>query len=245
MRKIIYLAIIKIMDLENKKAVILLSGGLDSSTILYLAKGEGHICFPLAFNYGQRHKKELISAKNIAESLGLNLVIVKIKLPWLKSALIDKKKHLSSPEIEKIGTRIPSTYVSARNLIFLSMGISYAESIQAGSLFIGANSVDFSGYPDCKEDFLESFSKTASLGTKAGVSKKSISIERPLINKTKKEIILLGKKLNVPFELTWSCYKGEKIPCGICESCLLRKDGFSDAGIVDPLYYTETKLEFG
>ncbi|MEW6007522.1 MAG: 7-cyano-7-deazaguanine synthase QueC [bacterium] len=221
--------------MENKKAVILTSGGLDSSTILYLAKSKGYICFPLSFDYGQRHKKELICARKIAESLGLSLVVIKIRLPWLSSSLTDKKKPLSSPEIEKIGERIPSTYVSARNLIFLSIGISYAEEIKGGSIFIGANARDFSGYPDCRDDFLESFFKTASLGTKAGVSKKPISIERPLINKTKGEIVVLAKKLGVPFGLTWSCYKGGEKPCGICESCLLRKYGFLKAKIVDPL----------
>ncbi|MEW6481860.1 MAG: 7-cyano-7-deazaguanine synthase QueC, partial [bacterium] len=180
--------------MENKKAVILTSGGLDSSTILYLAKSKGYICFPLSFDYGQRHKKELICARKIAESLGLSLVVIKIRLPWLSSSLTDKKKPIPSPEIEKIGEKIPSTYVSARNLIFLSIAISYAEEIKGDSIFIGANARDFSGYPDCRDDFLESFFKTASLGTKAGVSKKPISIERPLINKTKEEIDVLAKK---------------------------------------------------
>lgn len=219
--------------MENKKAVILTSGGLDSSTILYLAKREGYLCFPLAFDYGQRHKKELFSARNIAESLGLDLLVIKIKLPWLKGSLIDKKGPILARE--NIGGEIPETYVAGRNIIFLSIGISYAESIGASSLFIGANTRDFSGYPDCREDFLESFFKTASLGTKAGVLRRPISIERPLINKTKREIVLLGKELGVPFEKTWSCYKGGKIPCGICESCILRKYGFSEAGITDPL----------
>jgi len=222
--------------LGSKKAVILTSGGLDSSVTLYLAKNQGYNCFPLAFDYGQRHKKELISARKIAKSLGLELVVVKLKLPFLQSALIDKSKPLPSPKIEEIGLSIPETYVPSRNLIFLSIAISYGESIQADAVFIGANSRDFSGYPDCREDFLESFFKTASLGTKAGILGKPISIERPLINKTKKEIVLLGENLGVPFKFTWSCYAGGKRPCGICESCLLRKKGFSDAKIADPLW---------
>ncbi|MEW6104027.1 MAG: 7-cyano-7-deazaguanine synthase QueC [bacterium] len=232
--------------MENKKAVILLSGGLDSSTILYLAKSKGYLCFPLSFDYGQRHKKELVCARKIAESLGLSLIVVKINLPWLSSSLTDKKKPIPSPEkTEKIGERIPSTYVSARNLIFLSIAISYAEEIGANSIFIGANARDFSGYPDCRDDFLKSFFKTASLGTKAGVSKKPISIERPLIDKTKKEIVLLAKGLGVPFELTWSCYKGGRKPCGICESCFLRKKGFSNAGIIDSFKQQLISPRFG
>lgn len=220
----------------GNKAVILTSGGLDSSVTLYFAKRGGYICFPLAFDYGQRHKKELSCAREISESLGLNLVVVKISLPWLTSSLIDKNK----PLLPK-GEGIPETYVSGRNIIFLSIGISYAESIGASSLFIGANEIDFSGYPDCREDFLKSFFEVASKGTRVGVLGNPIKIERPLINKTKKEIVLLGKELGVPFEKTWSCYNGRKIPCGICESCILRKKGFSEAGIEDPLIYKKVK----
>lgn len=215
--------------MENK-AVILTSGGLDSSVTLYLAKSQGYMCFPLAFDYGQRHKRELSSAKAISASLGLDLVVVKIHLPWLSSSLIDKNR----PLLPK-GENIPETYVSGRNIIFLSIGISYSESIGASSLFIGANVRDFSGYPDCTEAFLESFFQAAAKGTKAGFLGRPIKIERPLINKTKKEIVLLGKELGVPFEKTWSCYNGGKIPCTICESCIFRKKGFSEAGLPDPL----------
>jgi len=219
--------------LENR-AVVLLSGGIDSSVCLYIAKKQGFLPFLLSFDYGQRHKKELASARKIAEKLGLDIVVVKLKLPWLSSSLIDKNKSLFTRE--KIDTNIiPQTYISARNLIFLSIAVSYAEEISAKSIFVGANTIDFSGYPDCRDEFLESFFETARLGTKAGITEYPISIERPLINKSKKEIILLGKELSVPFELTWSCYKGEKKPCNECESCIIRKKGFSSAGITDPL----------
>lgn len=202
------------------KAVILLSGGLDSTTTLYYAKSKGYKCYALIFDYGQRHKRELRSAVAVAKRAKVPYQILKIKLPWKGSALLDKK--IKVPVRNKI-KGIPSTYVPARNTIFLSFAVSYAEAIGAGVIFIGANAIDFSGYPDCRPDFYKAFQKVIQKGTK----KKKIKVLTPLIRMTKAQIIKLGMKLKAPLDITWSCYKGGKKPCGICDSCKLREKGFS------------------
>ena len=217
-----------------KKAVILLSGGLDSATTLYFAKDKGYECFCLIFDYGQRHKRELDSAKAIAKKAGCRWQIVKISLPWKGSSLLDKRSRLSTIDYRPL-TTIPSTYVPARNIIFLSFALSYAEAIGAGSIFIGANSIDYSGYPDCRPEFYDAFIKAANLGTKAGVEGKGIKIVTPLIRKTKARIIRLGMGLGVPYGLSWSCYRGGRTPCGECDSCNFRAKGFQEAGVKDPL----------
>lgn len=217
------------------KAIVLLSGGLDSAVALYGAKADGYDCHCLSFDYGQRHKKEIESAKLIAKNSGARLHIVKLGLPWKGSSLLDKKRKLPLDRtIEDINNKIPSTYVPSRNTIFLSMASSLAEAIGARAIFIGAHYEDSSGYPDCRKDYLEAFRKVIKLGTKAGRDN-ALILKFPLINKGKSGIIREAKRLGVPFELTWSCYKGGKTPCRRCDSCILRAKGFLEAGIKDPL----------
>lgn len=218
-----------------RKAVVLLSGGLDSAVALYIASVKGYDCHCLVFDYGQRHKKEIESSRLIARKVSAKLHIVKLGLPWKGSSLLDKKRKLPFDRtIEDIKNEIPSTYVPSRNTIFLSMASSLAEAIGAQAIFIGAHYEDSSGYPDCRKDYLEAFRKVMKLGTKAGMDN-ALTLEFPLINKDKSGIIRTGKRLGVPFELTWSCYKGGKVPCRRCDSCILRAKGFKEAGIKDPL----------
>ncbi|MBL7068340.1 MAG: 7-cyano-7-deazaguanine synthase QueC [Candidatus Omnitrophica bacterium] len=222
--------------MTKKKAVVLLSGGVDSATTLFMAKEKGYECLPLIFDYGQRHKRELESAKKISDSAGCRHKVLKIELPWKGSALLNKKKKLpNNRSFKEIKKGIPSTYVPARNTIFLSFALSYAEAIGAYKIFIGANAVDFSGYPDCRPAFLKAFENVIRDGTRRGMEGKRIAIEAPLILKTKSQIIEEGERLKVPYEYTWSCYAGESSPCGNCDSCIIRKKGFEGAGIKDPL----------
>ncbi len=217
---------------KNKKCVVLLSGGLDSTTTLYYVIKQGYKPVCLIFDYGQRHKKEIYCAKKIAKSLGLKYYVVKFGLPWKGSSLINKKLKLTKSKHKNV---IPLTYVPARNIIFLSFATSLAEVIDANYIFFGANQIDFSGYPDCRQEFVDAFQKMINVGTKKGVSGKKIKIVAPLINLTKEEIVKLAVKLGVPLQNTWSCYKGAKRPCGSCDSCRFRKMGFKKAGLVDPL----------
>ena len=220
-----------------KKAVILLSGGLDSAVTLFWAKNKGYDCHCLAFDYGQRHKKELRCSRHLAKAAGAEVYFVKLAFPWKGSSLTDKAIDVpSARSLSRIKRRgIPNTYVPARNTIFLSIASSFAEAIGASKIFIGAHSEDSSGYPDCRREYLEAFRRVIRLGTKAGIAKK-LGLEFPIINKTKDEIISLGLKLKVPFEFTWSCYKGGDYPCGMCDSCILRAKGFKSAGLIDPAF---------
>lgn len=223
----------------KQKAVVLLSGGLDSSTTLAIAL-KNYEVYALSFDYGQRHRKELESAKKIAGYYNVKHRIVEIDLGWAKSALTDKKIKIPEKR-KKIGKDIPVTYVPARNMIMLSFAIAYAETINADTVFIGANAVDYSGYPDCRPEFYKAFQKAATLGTKKGIESKAIQIKYPLINMSKSKIIKKGMSLKVPYHLTWSCYKGGKKACGKCDSCLLRLKGFKEAGYEDPVEYEVEK----
>ena len=219
-----------------KKAVVLLSGGLDSATALYYAK-KRYRCFCLVFDYGQRHRNEIKRAQAIARRAQVDCTALKIALPWKGSALLDK--NIKIPASVRAGIRvgsagIPRTYVPARNIIFLSFALSYAEAIGAQAIVIGAHDQDYSGYPDCRPEFYRAFKAVIAQGTKAGVEKKGIAVVTPLIGLDKAKIIKLGMRLGVPFGLTWSCYRGGSRPCGRCESCYYRAKGFEDACLKDP-----------
>ena len=223
-----------------KKAVCLISGGLDSCVSALIAKKEGYEIYALSFNYGQRHNKEIECAKKISDFISAkNHIIFNLDLnKFGGSSLVDKSLNIEQNQrIDEIGKKIPSTYVPARNTVFLSIALAYAEAIDADAIFIGATSTDYSGYPDCRPEYFEAYQKMADLATKKGVEGKSIQIVTPLLNLSKSEIIKKGFNLNAPFEKTWSCYKGEDKPCGRCDSCILRLKGFKEAGYEDPLDY--------
>lgn len=216
------------------KAIVLLSGGLDSATILYYAKTKGFVPYCLIFEYGQRHAKETIQAKRIAQQARCHYQVIKIALPWQGSSLLDKRMLL--PKHKKMGSKeIPSTYVPARNIIFLGFAVSFAEAAGARAVFIGANAVDYSGYPDCRTEFFQAYQAALDKGLKTGIEGKSVKIYTPLIHKTKAQIIQMGLKLKVPYHMTWSCYQGGRRPCATCDSCRLRAKGFDEAGEVDPI----------
>lgn len=216
-----------------KKSIVLLSGGLDSATTLYYALDKGYQVQALIFDYGQRHRKEVRAAQAVARAAGVGFKVVKIAFPWKGSALTDARQVI--PRRKTIAVNeIPSTYVPARNIIFVSYAASFAEAVGARSIFIGANAIDYSGYPDCRPEFFKAFQHTLDLGLKAGVEKRRIRIETPLVSLTKTEIIRLGMRLKVPYEKTWSCYNGRGKVCGTCDSCQLRAKGFAEAGLVDP-----------
>lgn len=217
-----------------KKAIILLSGGLDSATCLYWAKSKGYYPAALIFDYGQRHHRELASARNIACKARCPFQVVRLSLPWGGSSLTNPKFPLPHHRPSAIGKgSIPSTYVPGRNTLFLSFALSAADALGARAIVIGANALDFSGYPDCRPNFYKAFRRVALLGTKRGVEGKGMSVLTPLLRMSKAQIVRLAVKLGVPIHLTWSCYKGGRMPCGVCDSCRLRAKGFSEAGIPD------------
>ncbi len=224
------------------EAIVLLSGGLDSSTVLALAKERGFDVVALTFDYGQKHKRELNSSRKMARRFkAKEHIIVPLNLgELLRSSLT--RESMSIPENrteEEISSGVPSTYVPSRNIIFLSIAASIAESRGAEAVFIATNSVDFSGYPDCTAEFMSAFQRTLDVGTKAGREGRGIRIEAPILTKSKGDIVREAIRLKVPMEDTWSCYKGGVKACGKCDSCLLRRRGFSEAGIRDPLEYEE------
>ncbi len=226
----------------SKKAVVLLSGGLDSTTTLAIAIDEGYDCYVMSFRYGQRNKVELQCAENIAKLMGgkqHNIIDIDLRT-FGKSALtddIDVPKGRSDTEMED---GIPITYVPARNTIFLSYALAWAEVLTAGTIFIGVNAIDYSGYPDCRPEYIHAYQTMANLATQAGVEGKTkLTIRTPLIDKTKAEIIQIGTELGVDYSLTLSCYDPDmdSRACGECDSCMLRKRGFKEAGIPDPARY--------
>ncbi len=229
--------------MTGKKAVVLLSGGLDSATTLAIARNEGFACYALTFRYGQRHKREIDAAKRIAASLAVaEHRVIDIDLgAFGGSALTDSAIDVPKDRPDLDGSsEIPPTYVPARNTIFLSYALAWAEVLGAFDIFIGVNSTDYSGYPDCRAQFIAAFEKTANLATAAAVEGKGrYRIHTPIIDMTKAQIILAGTKLGVDYSLTHSCYDPDKQgrSCGRCDSCRLRLRGFAQAGLTDPIEY--------
>ena len=221
----------------EKRAVILLSGGLDSATVVAMARAEGYSCYTMSFDYGQRHRAELDAAARVARDLGaIEHKVIGLNLDGMGgSALTDSS--IDVPEAPSEG--IPVTYVPARNTVFLSLALGWAEVLQARDIFIGVNAVDYSGYPDCRPEFVEAFEVMANLATKAGVEGQGFSIKAPLQNLSKAQLVQAGIKLGVDYSLTVSCYQADAQgrACGKCDSCRLRAEGFAAAGISDPTRY--------
>ena len=224
------------------KAVCLLSGGLDSSTCLAVARRDGFECYALSFDYGQRHRAEVAAARKVAAALG---AARQITLPidlrvFGGSALTADIEVPKGRSAEEMSQGIPVTYVPARNTVFLSFALAWAEVLGAGDIFIGVNAIDYSGYPDCRPEYIAAFEKMANLATRSGVEGKTrVHIHTPLIQLSKAEIVTLAAKLGVDFSLTHSCYDpdADGRACGLCDSCVLRKKGFAEAGLVDPVPY--------
>jgi 7-cyano-7-deazaguanine synthase len=222
-----------------QKAVVLLSGGLDSTTVLAMARAEGFACYTLSFDYGQRHRAELEAAERIAQRLGAaEHKVIRMDLASIGgSALTDYSVAVP----ENAGEGVPITYVPARNTVFLSLALGWAEVLQARDIFLGVNAVDYSGYPDCRPEFVAAFEGLANLATKAGVEGDRFSIHAPLQNLSKAEIVRAGIRLGVDYSTTVSCYQADSggLACGRCESCVLRAAGFAAANIVDPTHYAK------
>jgi len=221
----------------SKKAIVLLSGGLDSLTTLAIAQNEGYECFALHVIYGQRHSSETMAARNIAKNYNLTeFREINVDMSWLKSSALTNH-DISIPEQRSEG--IPVTYVPARNTIMMSFAAAWAESLEASHLFLGVNAVDYSGYPDCRPEFIEAFKKMVNLGTKVAIEGVPFDIHTPLIGLTKEEIISKGIDLGVDYSLSISCYQADQngYACGKCDSCYLRSQGFEKAGIQDPTPY--------
>ena len=222
----------------SDRAVVLLSGGLDSATALAIARDAGYDCYALSLSYGQRHAAELAAAERVAASIGVTRhLVLPMALDLIGgSALTDNSIRV--PEKESAG--IPVTYVPARNTVFLAVALGWAEVLESDDLFIGVNALDYSGYPDCRPEFIEAFEKMANLATKRAVEGERVRVHAPLIQLTKAEIIRRGTALGVDYALTVSCYQADEEgrACGVCDSCRLRRRGFEEAGIGDPTRYT-------
>ena len=218
------------------KAVVLLSGGMDSAVVLSKSLKDGNETTALSFRYGQRHTKELDSAKAVAEHYGVRHIIIDIDLSMFRSSLVGNSEDVEKDR-KDIGKDIPATYVPARNIIMLSIAAGLCESMDADMIYIGANSVDYSGYPDCRKEFFDAFENMIRTGTKAGTEGRPVKVIAPLLDMPKKDIVVLGKQLGTPLNLTWSCYSGNDKACGHCDSCVLRLKGFEDAGYEDEAEY--------
>ena len=224
----------------NNKAVVLLSGGLDSTTTLAIAHREGFELHTLSFDYGQRHQREVEAALAVARHYRVQTQkVIEIDLrAFGESALTADFDVPHARSLEKMSNEIPITYVPARNTIFLSFALAYAEVTGANDIFLGINAIDYSGYPDCRPEYLEAYERMANLATKATTQDGRIfRIQAPLLRMNKAEIIRKGIELDVPYELTWSCYEGWGLACGTCDCCLLRLNGFAEAGLKDPIGY--------
>ena len=225
----------------HPKAVVLLSGGLDSTVTAALAQQDGHRIHCVTVSYGQRHRVEIERAQAVAKALGAaGHVVVTVDLRAIGGSALtaDVEVPKDRAQEERAG-KIPITYVPARNTIFLSLALAYAETLNAQAIYFGANVLDYSGYPDCRPDFIRAFETVARLGTKMGVEGRTVEIRAPLLMLSKAEIIRRGQDLRVPFQLTHSCYDPglEGVACGRCDSCLIRREGFRQAGVVDPVPY--------
>ena len=226
-----------------RSAVVLLSGGLDSSTALAIAVEQGFAPYAISFRYGQRHSRELAAAQAVGRHFGVrDHKVIDIDLRAFGGSALTSDEIAVPHErsTDDMGHGVPVTYVPGRNLIFLSLATAYAEVIGADDIFLGINALDYSGYPDCRPEFLEAFQRTANLATKAGTEDgRTLQYHAPLITLSKAEIVREGTRLGVPWELTWSCYEGDEVACGTCDSCQLRLKGFAEAGFTDPLPYRQ------
>ncbi len=219
------------------KAVVLLSGGLDSTTVAAVAIADGREVTALSFRYGQRHTRELGSAAAVAQYYGIDHVVIDLDLRSFRSALTREDMEVPLDRPGDLGGEIPVTYVPARNIVFLSIAAGLCESLGAESIYIGANAVDYSGYPDCRPEFFEAYERMINVGTKTGVEGRPIRIMTPILHSSKADIVRLGKRLGAPLHLTWSCYNGGERACGRCDSCRLRLKGFEESGYRDEIDY--------
>lgn len=231
---------------NNRPAVVLLSGGLDSAVALAVCRRDGFTPYALTIDYNQRHRVELECARKIAQSLGVaRHIMLNVDLTqWGGSALTSEIAVPENRDSKTMGSDIPSTYVPARNTIFLSLAMGWAETLNSGHIFIGAHSLDYSGYPDCRPDYFDAFARMADLATKTGVEGAHWQIHTPLLRMTKSDIVKLGTSLHVPFENTVSCYQptatgNAVIACGVCDACIIRRRAFVSAGAADPLEYVQ------
>lgn len=226
--------------MENQKAVVLLSGGLDSTTCLAIALSQGYEVFPITFGYGQRHAVELEAAQRVCRYFDIpaeRVFSVDLTGALRGSALTGDAPVPTGRPLEAMAEQVPPTYVPARNIVFLALAAARAEHLEARDIFIGVNALDYSGYPDCRPEFIAAFTTALNLGTRAGIARRPFRVHTPLIRLTKGQIIRMGQALGVPFHLTHSCYQGTVPACGLCDACQLRLKGFREAGLADPIPY--------